>query len=201
MKKILLVLLAVLLSLSIFGCAAQETIAENSVAAVEQTAIPSPTQTTTSTPTEKITPTPIPEPLAAEEEIQTSEVVYVTDSGEKYHSDGCQYLSKSKNAISLEDAIAEGYTPCSKCDPPILESYNAIEEEENENTAVESTPEPTPVVEETPQEEPVSETVYITESGAKYHRDGCQYLSHSQIAISKDDAIAQGYTPCSRCNP
>lgn len=44
-----------------------------------------------------------------------------------------------------------------------------------------------------------SETVYITESGAKYHRDGCQYLSHSQISISLANAKAQGYTACSRC--
>ncbi|NCB42205.1 MAG: hypothetical protein EOM59_06255 [Clostridia bacterium] len=46
-----------------------------------------------------------------------------------------------------------------------------------------------------------SYTVYITETGDKYHRDGCQYLRKSQIAITKSDAINSGYTPCSRCNP
>ena len=46
-----------------------------------------------------------------------------------------------------------------------------------------------------------SYTVYITETGEKYHRDGCQYLRQSQIAITKSDAINSGYTPCSRCNP
>ena len=46
-----------------------------------------------------------------------------------------------------------------------------------------------------------SYTVYVTKTGAKYHRDGCRYLSRSQIAKSKNDAIAQGYTPCSVCNP
>jgi membrane protein involved in colicin uptake len=44
-------------------------------------------------------------------------IVYVTKTGEKYHSDGCQYLSKSKIAISLSDAKAS-YSPCSKCNPP-----------------------------------------------------------------------------------
>lgn len=44
-------------------------------------------------------------------------------------------------------------------------------------------------------------TVYITNSGKKYHRDGCQYLSQSKIAISKRDARDQGYTACSRCKP
>jgi len=48
---------------------------------------------------------------------------------------------------------------------------------------------------------PTDVTVYITETGKKYHSDGCQYLSKSKIAISKADAIAQGYEPCSKCNP
>lgn len=43
------------------------------------------------------------------------------------------------------------------------------------------------------------QTVYITNTGEKYHRDGCQYLRQSKIAISLDDAINQGYTACSRC--
>jgi hypothetical protein len=47
-------------------------------------------------------------------------VVYVTKTGEKYHADGCRYLKKSKIEKSLEDAVAEGYEPCSKCSPPEL---------------------------------------------------------------------------------
>ena len=43
--------------------------------------------------------------------------------------------------------------------------------------------------------------VYITNTGSKYHRSTCSYLRRSKIGISEDDAIAQGYTPCSRCNP
>lgn len=45
-------------------------------------------------------------------------VVHITKSGIKYHSSGCSDLSKSDIEISLEDAIARGYKPCSKCDPP-----------------------------------------------------------------------------------
>jgi len=44
-------------------------------------------------------------------------------------------------------------------------------------------------------------TVYITRTGAKYHRAGCRYLSRSMIPISLKDAVARGYTPCSVCNP
>ena len=46
---------------------------------------------------------------------EQSVTVYVTDSGTKYHRWGCQYLWGSSNSISLEDAEARGYTPCSKC--------------------------------------------------------------------------------------
>ena len=44
-------------------------------------------------------------------------------------------------------------------------------------------------------------TVYITDTGEKYHADGCRYLKKSKIPISKSDAIARGYGACSKCNP
>jgi hypothetical protein len=46
--------------------------------------------------------------------------VYVTRTGEKYHRDGCRYLSRSRIAISLKDAVARGFGPCSVCKPPTL---------------------------------------------------------------------------------
>lgn len=46
-----------------------------------------------------------------------------------------------------------------------------------------------------------SYTVYITATGSKYHSYGCSYLRNSCYSISLSDAIAQGYTACSRCNP
>jgi hypothetical protein len=44
--------------------------------------------------------------------------VYITKTGTKYHRGSCQYLSQSKIAISLADAKARGYDPCSVCKPP-----------------------------------------------------------------------------------
>jgi micrococcal nuclease len=44
--------------------------------------------------------------------------VYITKTGEKYHADGCRYLSQSKISISLADAKARGYEPCKGCQPP-----------------------------------------------------------------------------------
>jgi len=43
--------------------------------------------------------------------------------------------------------------------------------------------------------------VYVTRTGAKYHRDGCRYLSRSQIPMNLSDAKASGYDSCSVCNP
>lgn len=50
-------------------------------------------------------------------------------------------------------------------------------------------------------EQTSSYTVYITATGSKYHSYGCSYLRNSCYSIDINDAIAQGYTPCSRCNP
>ena len=43
--------------------------------------------------------------------------VYITDTGSKYHRGSCRYLSRSKHAISLSDALAAGYDACSVCNP------------------------------------------------------------------------------------
>ncbi|MCB8818317.1 ComEC/Rec2 family competence protein [Desulfosporosinus shakirovi] len=44
-------------------------------------------------------------------------------------------------------------------------------------------------------------TVYGTRTGAKYHADGCRYLSKSKIPMTINDAKSSGLSPCSICNP
>ena len=46
----------------------------------------------------------------------------------------------------------------------------------------------------------LGQTVYVTKTGNRYHKRGCQYLSQSQIPISLTDARKK-YTPCKRCFP
>jgi competence protein ComEC len=48
---------------------------------------------------------------------QVTRTVYVTRTGEKYHRDGCRYLSRSKIPMSLKDAKASGYAACKICQP------------------------------------------------------------------------------------
>lgn len=58
------------------------------------------------------------------------------------------------------------------------------------------TPRPTP--KPTPTQK-IETIVYITKTGSKYHRDGCQYLHSSKIAIELSKAQSRGYTACSKC--
>lgn len=129
----------------------------------------------------------------------TQETVYITKTGEKYHKEGCRYLSKSKIPIDLSEAIASGYGPCSVCNPPVLsnraETDNKTIAANNKNTKEENnTTNHTPI-------EKKEITVYITKTGEKYHTAGCSYLKKSKIPIELSDAKNNGYTPCSRCNP
>ena len=56
------------------------------------------------------------EQLAAKN--KKSVTVYITKTGEKYHTSSCRYLKKSKIAISLSNAKSSGYTACKVCNPP-----------------------------------------------------------------------------------
>lgn len=42
-------------------------------------------------------------------------------------------------------------------------------------------------------------SLYITNTGSKYHLDGCRHLNESQIPIDHGEAVAQGYEPCAWC--
>jgi methylphosphotriester-DNA--protein-cysteine methyltransferase len=47
--------------------------------------------------------------------------VYITNTGEKYHTERCASVRKSKIAIRLEQAVSRGYEPCKRCKPPELD--------------------------------------------------------------------------------
>jgi hypothetical protein len=48
-------------------------------------------------------------------------VVYVTKTGEKYHTGECSSVRNSKIAVTLGEAVSKGYEPCQRCEPPILD--------------------------------------------------------------------------------
>lgn len=58
---------------------------------------------------------PPEDPVVEEEPEPQVEIVYITDTGSKYHRGSCRHLAKSKHEISLDNAIARGYTACGTC--------------------------------------------------------------------------------------
>lgn len=49
-------------------------------------------------------------------------IVYITKTGECYHTSGCSSLRKSKIETTLQNAVSKGLRPCSKCKPGSLDS-------------------------------------------------------------------------------
>lgn len=47
----------------------------------------------------------------------TSDYVYITETGEKYHLYNCPALKSIEDELSVDDAEGEGYDPCKICDP------------------------------------------------------------------------------------
>lgn len=61
-----------------------------------------------------------------------SATVYITNTGTKYHKSGCSYL-KSSHAVTLEYAITNGYSACSRCHPPSPDfSLKAVPKDDKE---------------------------------------------------------------------
>ena len=81
------------------------------------------------------------------------------------------------------------------------EAESACEDKHGSYTSYSQTSSYQPPASQNTEPVQTSVTVYITKTGTKYHTSTCSYLKNSKISISKDSAIAQGYTACSRCKP
>lgn len=99
-----------------------------------------------------------------------------------------QYSKDSELAALEEQARASqvGLWADSNPTPPWEFRHGSSSTSSNSVNAVEKT-------------ENVENTVYVTKSGKKYHRDGCRSLSKSKTEISLQEAKSKGYTPCKNC--
>jgi len=59
-----------------------------------------------------LNPTQRPRPAA-----QTSDIVYIADTGETYHRAGCRYVAYHVIPITRAEAESRGFTPCPMCKP------------------------------------------------------------------------------------
>lgn len=82
-----------------------------------------------------------------------------------------------------------------------LESMRIAIVQKGETPPVAITNPPSPSPGGPDQDQYNSATVYFTDTGIKYHRDGCRHLAHSKYAISRGDALSRGYSPCGTCKP
>ena len=48
-----------------------------------------------------------------------SQTVYVTSTGQHYHTATCKNVNKNSRSMQVSDALGHGYTPCSTCHPPM----------------------------------------------------------------------------------
>jgi hypothetical protein len=48
-------------------------------------------------------------------------VVYITNTGKKYHTEKCSSAGNSKIETTLGKAVVKGYEPCARCKPPVLD--------------------------------------------------------------------------------
>ena len=111
-------------------------------------------------------------------------VVHITKTGEKYHNAGCSYL-KSDIPISLSNAVSQGYTPCSRCNPPVLTADPAPVSESQ------PAPQPTPESQPIAEPQPIPESQPVTEPQPAPE---LQPVTESQ-AVVETQPISQSTTP------
>ena len=132
-----------------------------------------------------------------------STIVYVTDSGEKYHSAGCRYLSRSQNSITLEDAVDNGYSPCSRCNPPVYDGGAVDVTPSTESKENSYTVEDTEEIREKSEDESYwapGATRIVWISDQTIHLPDCPKIEDVYVPMALGD-VQKRYPPCDYCKP
>ena len=108
------------------------------------------------------------------------------------------------NAEIIRQGFAHAYTtyPLSRNEEFVGYQREAREQGRGLWAPAKPTARAPPAGQATVEESPAVATaeVYVTRTGAKYHRSGCRHLSKSKIPISLEEAKRR-YSPCSVCKP
>ena len=112
--------------------------------------------------------------------------VYVTRTGHSYHRAGCSSLSQSSIQTTRSEAVAHGYAPCKRCGGSDCESPSVSGS-------------PSDSLHQRGQVGQGDCTVYVTKSGARYHKAGCSSLHGGGTPMTRSAARGKGLTPCKRC--
>jgi hypothetical protein len=98
---------------------------KSAVTAPVSTPAPAPSAVSATPAPSAAPPAAEPAPAAPAADPTESITVYVTTKGKNYHRDGCKLLWRSKNPLTLKEALAKGYKRCAQCKPPTAEDPNA----------------------------------------------------------------------------
>lgn len=111
------------------------------------------------------------------------------DTAEAQEHDGAVKRELAEESQLIENSVPIEESRLTENSEPI-KKIDSIEESDTNQSAVKD---------ETSHEQ--NFTIYVTNSGTKYHIIGCHYLSSSSSAITLEAAKEAGYTPCSVCKP
>ena len=123
--------------------------------------------------------------------------VYLTKTGDCYHSGGCSCLRKSKIPTTLQDAVNRGYAPCSKCNPGRLDAAAPATNTTTTNAAAAPTTKSAPASTVAPaKEDPSVEALKSYKGNTKDFNAYTYYKNYPdlQTAIGANgDALLQHY--------
>ena len=136
----------------------------------------------------------IPDSPETEQVSMEEEVAEVEEEPNKEPSEENEEVKKEipEEIEEEQEQIADNQSDQEESEAPVAEEQAQEESIQEE-----------PVQEEVVQEDPAPQqeiTVYITNTGSKYHRDSCRTLKNSKIPISLSEAVIN-YEPCGICNP
>lgn len=130
-----------------------------------------------------------------------STITAYVGGGKKCHVEGCKRLTKDPvelaklQKMTLAEAIAKGYPPCSRC--PVGADLKA-------GAAAPAKKAPAAAGAVSAPANAANITAYVG-GGKKCHVEGCKRLPKDPVALANlqkmtlAEAIAKGFPPCSKC--
>lgn len=132
-------------------------------------------------------------------------------NSKKFHLQDCGSV-KDMNAknmqfstASVDELVKAGYKPCQRC----CSSVNTVNTSSNTQTTVATAASSQAVVTKIQKQSSVSSagSYVLNTNTKKFHYPTCSSVgdmspkNRSDVSMSREEIIAQGYVPCKRCNP
>lgn len=143
--------------------------------------------------------------------------VWVEDGRPYYHAADCALVDATAEPVALAEAVEAGFEPCALCQEISFDTTVSLADFESApEPAPAPAPEPVgePAAEPEREPEPVSQPVpaaapvgvqgdvWVVDGRPRYHRSDCLLVKgQSAVPVSRDQAVEDGFLPCSLCEP